>query len=155
MPGSCFGRDPVAMITDPASTVTGSPDRRSDSKASRPVQTPPSIDDGDLVLAEQELHALVELAHDRVPAAAGDRVVEVHVAGRDAERLRVMQLVEERGALQQCLGRDAAAVEARAAYLVLLHQHDAEAELGRTDGRRVAAHSAPENGDVNSFGHRL
>ena len=25
MPGSCLGRDPVAMITDPASTVIGSP----------------------------------------------------------------------------------------------------------------------------------
>ena len=97
----------------------------------------------------------MKLADDRIPATSGHRVVELHVSGGDAERRCVMQLVEERGALEQCLGRDAPAVEARAAHLVLLHQHDAEAELGSANRRRVAAHSAPENGDVNSFGHGL
>ena len=63
------------------------------------------------------------------------------------------KLIEERCALQQRLGRDAAAVQARAADLVLLHQDHAQSQLGRADRRRVAAHPAPENGDVKSFGH--
>ena len=69
------------------------------------------------------------------------------------EKVRVPQLVEQRRALEECLGRDAPTVQARAPDLVLLHQHHAEPELGCADRRRIAAHPAPENGDVKLFGH--
>ena len=95
----------------------------------------------------------MQLADHLVAAAPGDRVVEVHVACGDPEGVRMAQLIEERGALEQRLGRDAASVEAGAADLVLLHQHHAEAQLSRADRCGVAAHPAPENGDVKSFGH--
>jgi len=70
-----------------------------------------------------------------VAAAARDRVVEVHVAGGDPEGVRMPQLIEQRGALEQALAGMQAAVGHVAADLVLLHQDHAQAQLGA----RIAA----------------
>ena len=141
------------MITEPASIVDRVARRRRDHETTGAVEASPAADDAHLVLAQEELHALVQLADHLVAAPPGDRIVEVDVAGGDPELVRVPQLVEQRGALEECLGRDAAAVQARAADLVLLDEDHAESQLGRADRRRVAAHAAPENGDVKTFGH--
>src|SRR5580704_1332300 len=127
--------------------------RRRDRQMARAIEAATPDDRADLVLAQQELHALVQLADHLIAPAPRDRVVEMDVAGGDPEGIRVAQLVEQRRTLQQRLGRDAAAVQAGTADLVLLHQHHAQPKLGRADRRRVAAHPAPENGDVKSFGH--
>ena len=143
------------MITEPASISTGSPaggvtTRRPARRGGRvPLMTLT------LFLRSRNCTPLWSWLTTWSRRLPGDRVVEVDVPGRDPEGVRMAQLVEERGALEQRLGRDAAAVEARAADLVLLHQHDAETELGRADRRGVAAHPAPENGDVKSLGHEL
>ena len=93
------------------------------------------------------------MIHHLIATASRNRVVEVDVAGGDPERLRMPELVEQRRALEQRFGRNAAAVQAGPADLVLLDQDDAQPQLGRADRRRVAAHPTPENGDVKSFGH--
>ena len=56
--------------------------------------------------------------------------------------------VGDLGRVQQRLGRDAAAVQAGAADLVLLDQGDALAELGRAQRAGVAAAAAAEDDDV-------
>ena len=50
--------------------------------------------------------------------------------------------------VQQRLGRDAAAVQAGAADLVLLDQDDRLAELGRAQRSGVTAAAAAENDDI-------
>ena len=50
--------------------------------------------------------------------------------------------------VQQRLGRDAAAVQAGAADLVLLDQHDGLAELGCSQRRGVAAAAAAEDDEI-------
>ena len=59
------------------------------------------------------------------------------------------------GGVQQRLGRDAAAVQARAADLVLLDERDRLAELGSAQGRRVAAAAAAQDDQIEGVvGHR-
>src|SRR6202023_4184875 len=91
--------------------------RRGENEATGSVDATAPTDHVHLVLAQQELHALVQLADHLVATAPGDRVIEVDIAGRDPERVRMTQLVEQRRTLQQCLGRDAAAMQTRAADL--------------------------------------
>jgi hypothetical protein len=56
--------------------------------------------------------------------------------------------------VQQRLGGDASAMQARAADLVLLDEDDGLAELRRTQRRRVPAAAAAEDDDVrNVFCH--
>ena len=52
----------------------------------------------------------------------------------DAERCAIAGAVGDLGGVQQRLGRDAAAVQAGAADLVLLDQRDRQPELGRAEG---------------------
>ena len=56
------------------------------------------------------------------------------------------------GRLEERLGRDAAAVEARAADLVLVDEGDLEAELGGTEGRRVPAGARAEHDEIEVVG---
>ena len=62
--------------------------------------------------------------------------------------LGLARLVGDLRGVQQRLGRDAPAVQAGAADLVLLDQRDALAELGRSQRAGVAAAAAAENDDV-------
>jgi hypothetical protein len=57
----------------------------------------------------------------------------------DAERGGLTGLVRDLGGVQQCLGRDAAAVEAGATQLVLLDEQDALAQLHRAQRARITA----------------
>ena len=52
------------------------------------------------------------------------------------------------GAVQERLGRDAADVEADAAQLFALHQHDLRAQLGRAQRRDIAARAAADHGNI-------
>ena len=58
------------------------------------------------------------------------------------------RVVGDLGRVQQRLGRDAAAVQTRAAELVLLDQGDGEAELDGAQRRRVPSAAAAEDDNV-------
>jgi len=57
----------------------------------------------------------------------------------------VPEALVERRALEEGLGRDAPAVEARAAELVLVDERGLEAKLRATKGGRVAASAGAED----------
>ena len=56
------------------------------------------------------------------------------------------------GRLEQRLGRDAAAMEARAADLVLVDEGDLESQLGGPEGGRVAAGARAEHDEIEVVG---
>ena len=75
------------------------------------------------------------------------------LAGQDQPvLLRVADPLDEGGRFEQRLGRDAAAVEARAADLVLVDEGDLQAELGRAEGGGVAAGSGAEHDEIEVVG---
>ena len=77
---------------------------------------------------------------------AGD--VDALEGRADADLRRLPGVVRDLGGVQQRLGRDAAAVQAGAAQLVLLDQADGEAQLGGAQRRRVPAAAATEDDKV-------
>ena len=68
------------------------------------------------------------------------------------EVLGVADPVGEGGRLEQRLGRDAAAMEARAADLVLVDERDLQAELGGPEGGGVAAGARTEHDEIEVIG---
>ena len=62
---------------------------------------------------------------------------------------RTADCVGHLGGMQQCLGGDTSAVQARAAELVLLDQCDRQAELLGAQGAGVPAGSAAEDENVD------
>ena len=68
--------------------------------------------------------------------------------GVDAELAAVPGRVGHLGGVQDRLGRDAAAMQAGAADLVLLDQGDPQTELGGAQRARVAAAAGPEDDHV-------
>ena len=91
--------------------------------------------------------------HDRVAPGGHRRVVDGRVARQDqAVVLGVADPVGEGGRLEQRLGRDAAAMEARPADLVLVDEGDLEAELGGPERRRVAAGARAEHDEIEVIG---
>jgi len=119
------------------------------------------VEEGDLVLLEQVLDAVVVLLDDVI--LAGNHLGHIHadLAGRDAV-VRKMQIgvLEMLGRLQQCLGRNATdvgagAAQCRAAGCVLplvdtCHLH---AQLGCTDGRYITAGAAADHDDIKLLAH--
>jgi hypothetical protein len=112
-----------------------------------------ALDQRDLAGLHQALQPLVE---------AGDHVVLVgvdpaHVDARQralhAELLSLARGVGDLGRVQEGLGGDAAAVQAGAADLVLLHQRDRQAELGGAERAGVPARARAEDDDVVRVAH--
>ena len=79
----------------------------------------------------------------------------VGLVGLHAELLGAGDRAEHRGRLEELLGRDAAAVQARAADLVLLDHGDRQAGGGAVEGGRVAARAAADDDDVELLGHGI
>src|ERR1035437_4603231 len=117
------------------------------------LDAPATTDHRCLGLLEQPLDALVELADHGVAAPRRHPVVEGHLAGGDTEAMTLADLVEQGRALQQRLGGDAAAVEARAAHLVGLHHGCPKTQLAGPDGGHVAARAPTQDDDVKSLRH--
>ena len=111
------------------------------------------VDGRGLRLAQQALDAAVQRLHHLVAPAGGDAVVEAHLPGVDAETVTVAHLVEQRGALQQRLGGDAAAMQARPAHLLCLDDGCAETELPGADGGDVAAGAPAQEHHVVALWH--
>jgi hypothetical protein len=114
-----------------------------------------ALDPGDLVLLEQELHALGVGGHHLALAGLHAGEIELDLADLDPVILEGMGgLVKILGGLQQRLGGDAADIETGAAQRrALLDAGDLESQLGGADGADIAARPRPDDDDVESFGH--
>ena len=77
----------------------------------------------------------------------------VGLAGVDAELGGVGDVAVDRGRLEELLGRDAAAVQAGAADLLLLDHRDVEAGGGAVQRGGVAARAAADDDEVSSISH--
>jgi hypothetical protein len=108
-----------------------------------------------LVVREQAGETLVQAGDDTVLVRVHPRHVDADQLGLDAELLALPGLLGDLGRVQQRLGRDAAAVQARAAQLGLVDQRYGEVELGSAQGGRVAAAAGAEDDDVEGFAVRL
>jgi hypothetical protein len=113
----------------------------------------------DLVLLEQEPDAAVQAAGDR--AAAADHLLKVDLdrvgVDHDAPLLAVGdRLLVELRVVQQCLGRDAAPVEADASEVVPFDDGGLETELRGANRANVSAGSAADHDEVVvlALGHR-
>ncbi len=118
------------------------------------AQAPAALHDLDLVLLHQELDALVQLVHHPVPPRRDGLVVVGDLVGVDAEFLATGgDAVEQLRGLEQDLGRDAADVQAGASELVGLNERHLQAELGGANRRRIAAHAATQDHEVEVVIH--
>ncbi len=116
---------------------------------------------GDVVRLEQLADAAGQLAHDLVLARDHGRHVRAHALVHDAvQRVVISQGLEQLGALQQRLGRDAADVEAGAAQggLALLAHPLVDAgslqtQLGAADRCDVPGRAGADDDDVEFVGH--
>src|SRR6185295_5300862 len=114
-------------------------------------ETPGAFDPVDLVLLEQELDPAGEPLDDLVLARVDLLHVEADrgVADRQPPFLPVLRDLERVRVLEQRLGRDAAAVETRAAeHRRALDDRGLQANLSRADGGDVAAGPRADHDDV-------
>src|SRR5918998_4695563 len=112
--------------------------------------------DGYLVLLHQALHTAPELAYDLLAALGRLRVVELHLSDLDTEVFAVSGVVQEVRCVEQCFGRDASYVEARASEmpaLPLLDEGHAHSQLARTDRRNVPTVPAADYHEVELLSH--
>src|SRR5262249_43125774 len=105
------------------------------------------------VLAEQKADALADLVGDVAAALDDRREVGAHALDDHAELARAMRVLEDLGALEQRLGRDAAPVEADPAELRALDARGLEAELRAADRGDVAAGPRTDHDDVVCVTH--
>ena len=155
--GSSIGTDPVAMITArPCHDVTlaiGRPHLDHVAWLERAAALRPR----DLVLAEQELHALGVLRYDFGLARHHGAEVDARVVHRDAMFGSVQpQPLEVFRRLQQRLRRNAADIHARAAKgRIGFDAGDGEAQLGRANACHIAAWPAAKHQHISMIGsHR-
>jgi hypothetical protein len=111
-----------------------------------------ALDDLDLAALDQAGEALVQPLDDLALVGVDARHVDLVEAAVDAELLGLLDDLDGLGRVQQRLGRDAAAVQAGAADLVLLDHDDALAELGVAQRGRVAAAAPSEDDEVDGLG---
>src|SRR6185295_6716159 len=105
--------------------------------------------------AEQKRDALADLVGD-IAAALDDRgKVWPRALDDDAELFRALRVLENLGALEQRLRRNAAPVEADAAELRALHACGLEAELCAPDRGDIPARTRTDHDDVESHGQRI
>ena len=92
------------------------------------------------------------LVDDRVASRAERAVVEADaLVAREAELgALLLHPMQEVGRLEERLRRDAAAIQARAADLVALHEAHVQPQLGGADGADVA-HAAAEDQQVEAL----
>ena len=112
-------------------------------------------DELDAAALHQTLQALVEPGDDAFLILADGRRVDALERRLHAELLALPGEVGDLAGMQQCLGGDAAAVQACAAQLRLVDQHDAHAELCRTKRARVSTAAAAQDDEVDvGLSHR-
>ncbi len=111
-----------------------------------------ALDERDVAALDEALQALVEAADDTVAVLVDLGHVDALEGGPHAERVALLGAVGDLGGVEQRLGRDAPAVQAGAAELVLVDEDHGHAELRRAQGAGVAAAAATEDDQV-CLGH--
>ena len=109
-------------------------------------------DHGDLVLLHQMADARGELLGH--PARAFHDGIQIvgDIVGAEAEFLGPVHQVEHFGGAQHRLGRDAAPVEADAAQILALDNHDLEAQLRGADRCDISPRPRADHDQVKCFG---
>ena len=142
------GREQYVRGFDEALVLTGHRD------AVRTGESPAPAHQRDRVLLEQGLHALAEPVGGLAAVVDGLAVVESQLARDDAEGLAVIaQRIDQLGAREQRLRRNAAPVQAHAAGPVLLDHGNALPELRGADRGDVAARSGTDDREIESIRH--
>ena len=147
--------DDVGRVQDAIAALAGRPVLAglADPDLARAVQAAAALDPRDLVLVDEGLEPGPHPLHDGVPAGRHRRVVDDRLAGeRQAVVLGVLDAVGERRRFEERLGRDAPAMEARPADLVLVDERDLQAELGGTERRGVPARARAEHDEIEVIG---
>ena len=147
-PGSRNGTDPAARTTlRPTMTRPASSPSTTSTRWSA-LSVPVTGQRGDLAPLEQSGQALEELVHHGVLAVLAHREVDRDAGGVDAELLGALDRPVDGGRLEEFLGRDAAAVQTGATYLVPLDDGDGEARRGPVERSGVAAGTTADHDDV-------
>jgi hypothetical protein len=119
------------------------------------VEPAEAVEDGDLVLAHQELDALGVRGDDLVLARGDLGVVDRGLFDDDPELVGVLDLVVDVGRMEQRFGGDAAPQQARTAEpRVLLDDGDLHADVRGVDGCRVPTWARPQNCKIKAIGFR-
>jgi hypothetical protein len=119
----------------------------------RAIEPAATLDPGDLVLGDEALEPGPHPLHDGIAASGHRGVVDLGLARQvEAELLGVADPIDEAGGLEQRLGRDAAAVQACAADLVLVDEGNLQPELGGAERRRVSAGARAEHDEIEVIG---
>ena len=109
----------------------------------------PALDVVDLAELRHLAGAAGQLLDDAVLVVAELVDVDLGLAELDAPLLGVLRFVEDLGDVQQRLRRNAAAVQAHAAgVLLVVDERDLHAEVGGVEGGRVAAGAGANDCDV-------
>ena len=147
--GAGVDDDVLALDTERRASVF-----RSDANGVVVEQLAAAQEDRNLVLLVEEIEqALVLSVDDLERAIESAVVVEVDVAlDVDAEFGRALDLVEDIGRLQECLGGNAAAMEAGAPENQFLDHGHFETELCRANRRHIAAGAAAEQDKIELQG---
>ncbi|CDN43100.1 hypothetical protein BN871_CL_00110 [Paenibacillus sp. P22] len=93
----------------------------------------------DFVRFQQAGYAAGQLLDDAAAELLDLGPVDLHVGGRNADRFGMAYRVELMGSRDQSLGRNAADVQADAAYIFLIYAEHALAELSGADRRYISA----------------
>src|SRR5829696_1132573 len=115
-----------------------------------------AVVDGYLVLLHQALYAAPELVYDLFAALGGLQVVELYLADLDPEVFAVSDVVQEMCRLEQCFGRNASQVQARASEmpaLPLLDEGHLHPKLAGPDRRYVSTVTATDHYEVELLSH--
>ena len=109
-------------------------------------------DDRDLSSLQQTLEALGQSVDDLLLAGLARTEIERGLARVDTELLGPGDGAQHLGRLEQLLGGDAAAMEARAPDPLLLDDRDALTHRRAVERGRVPARAATEDDDIELFG---
>ena len=149
------GQDHVGRLEDAVAAATrfSVVARLGDADLVRSLEPASSGDPGHLVLVDQGLEPGPQALHDLILSGGHLDVVDAGLAGdRQPVVLGVMKMVDKARGLEERLGRDTPAMKAGPADLVLVDERDLQAQLGRSERRRVAARPGAEHHEIEVIG---
>ena len=109
----------------------------------------------DLALLDQPGQPLVQLIDHLLLAALGHRPVDLGSIGGDTKGPSAEHGLMDVGGLEQFLGRDAPAVQAGAADLLLLHHGDPQTGAGAVERSAVAPGASTDDHHIKIVGALL
>ena len=147
-PGIVRGTEPEARITASPVSVRGRPVAVGDGDGAAGAEAADAVEDRDLLRLHEPDEALDDPVDDLLLAGLGGGEVDDRGARLDAELGGVGDVALHGRRLQERLGRDAPAVQARAAHDVHLDDGDVEARRGGVQRGAVPAGSAADDDEI-------